>query len=114
VAVSEIAALDAGTISGWSRTGAGFNAFATALQSGASPVCRYYIPPMFGDSHFFGRGTTECTSTGQRNPSFMLEDPQFVHMYLPSVECVLRTRRRFTRVFSNRPDANHRYMTDKA
>ena len=43
-----------------------------------------YIPPGLGNSHFFGRGTVECNATGQKNPSFVLEDPGFMQMYLPS------------------------------
>jgi serine protease len=109
----EIAALDAGTkIKGWTRTGYRLKAYPTA-QNGTSPVCRYYIPPGLGDSHFFGRGTAECTATGAKNPSFVLEDPNFMHMILPSVGTCPAGTTQVYRVFSNRPDANHRYMTDK-
>src|SRR5262249_17934156 len=80
----EIAKLDAGTvIKGWTRTGKTLKTYTTA-QSGTSPVCRYYIPPDKGDSHFFGRGTMECTETGAKNPSFILEDSTFMQMYLPT------------------------------
>ena len=66
----EIALLDAGAqLKGWVRTGYAFPTY-TAPQPGTSPVCRYYIPPALGDSHFFGRGTAECNATGQKNPSF--------------------------------------------
>src|SRR4051794_40163474 len=47
----EISDLDAGIHPGWQRTGFSFDAYASA-QDGASPVCRFYIPPLFGDSHF--------------------------------------------------------------
>ena len=111
---SEIAILDAGTqIRGWARTGHSFTTYATA-QSGTSPVCRYYIPPGLGDSHFFGRGTVECNATGQKNPSFVLEDPAFMQMYLPAPGVCPANTTQVYRVFSNRPDANHRYMTDRA
>ena len=79
----EIAKLDQGTvIKGWVRTGQSLRTFNTP-QSGTSPVCRFYIPPELGDSHFFGRGTAECNATGQKNPSFILEDPAFMQMFLP-------------------------------
>ena len=109
----EIIKLDAGTkIKGWTRTGKTFRTYTTA-QSDTSPVCRFYIPPGLGDSHFFGRGTAECNSTGTKNPSFVLEDPAFMQMYLPVLGvCPVNTTQVY-RVFSNRPDANHRYMTDK-
>ena len=110
---NEIALLDAGTqIKGWSRTGYMFGTYPTA-QAGTNPVCRYYIPPAKGDSHFFGRGTVECNATGQKNPSFILEDPSFMHMFLPVAGVCAATTTPIYRVFSNRPDANHRYMTDK-
>ena len=109
----EIAALDAGTaIRGWTRTGQSFATYATA-QAGTSPVCRYYIPPALGDSHFFGRGTVECEATGKANPSFVLESPGFMHMYLPVAGACPAGTVQVYRVFSNRPDANHRYLIDK-
>jgi hypothetical protein len=111
---AEQANLDAGkTPTKWSRTGNTFHAYA-APQSGTSPVCRYYIPPALGDSHFFGRGTAECDATGQKNPSFVLEDAAFMHMVLPTLGVCPTGTGNIYRVFSNRPDANHRYMTDKA
>ena len=64
---AEISALDQGVVRGWQRTGYSFAAYITP-EAGTSPVCRYYMPPLYGDSHFFGRGTQECTATGQRNP----------------------------------------------
>ncbi|MFO1304324.1 MAG: hypothetical protein U1F54_11360 [Burkholderiales bacterium] len=110
---AEIAILDAGTqIKGWARTGYTFKTYRTA-QTGASPVCRYYIPPALGNSHFFGRGTVECSATGQSNPTFVLEDPAFMQMFLPAAGACPQNTTQVYRVFSNRPDANHRYMTDK-
>ncbi len=110
----EIGKLDAGTaIKGWARTGKSFATY-PAAQAGTTPVCRYYIPPGKGDSHFFGRGTAECDATGQKNPSFVLEDPQFMQMYLPTAgNCPVNTTQVY-RVYSNRADANHRYMTDRS
>jgi hypothetical protein len=111
---AEQANLDAGkTPTRWNRTGASFRAFTTS-QAGTSPVCRYYLPPAFGDSHFFGRGTTECNATGVAHPAFVLEDPLFMQMYLPVAGACPPGSTPIYRVFSNRPDANHRYMTDRA
>jgi alpha-tubulin suppressor-like RCC1 family protein len=111
---NEIAALDAGSeISGWVRTGYSFTAYKSA-QPGTSPVCRFYIPPGLGDSHFFGRGTEECTATRQKYPRFVLEAPAFMQMYLPTAgECPADTTPVY-RVYSNRADTNHRYTTDRA
>jgi YVTN family beta-propeller protein len=111
---NEIGILDAGKqIKGWVRTGYSFNTL-TAGQSDTSPVCRYYIPPALGDSHFFGRGTVECDATAQKNPSFVLEAPSFMHMFLPVAGVCPAGTIQVYRVFSNRPDANHRYMIDRA
>ena len=109
-----IANLDAGnTPTRWVRTGFGFKT-STLAQSGTSPVCRFYIPPAKGDSHFFGRGTAECNATAQKNPDFVLEDPAFMQMTLPVAGVCPAATVPIYRVFSNRTDANHRYMTDRA
>ena len=108
----EIAKLDAGTeIKGWVRTGSAFNAF-TKMQPGTVPVCRFYIPPGQGDSHFFGRDTAECNSTAEKFPSFVLEDAAFMYLALPTAGMRAARTTPIYRAFSNRSDANHRYMTD--
>jgi serine protease len=106
--------LDAGrTPTRWTRTGYAFDAWLPG-HSGTSPVCRYYIPPALGDSHFFGRGTDECDETGRKNPSLVLEDPAFMQMMLPQAGACPAGTLPIYRVFSNRADANHRYLTDRA
>jgi len=113
-AADEIAKLDTGTeIKGWTRTGQTLKTF-TVAQAGTSPVCRFYIPPELGDSHFFGRGTVECNATAAKNPSFVLEDAAFMQMTLPSAGTCPAGTAPVYRVFSNRADANHRYMTDRS
>jgi len=110
---TEQANLDAGkTPTRWSRTGYAFHAYLVPLST-TSPVCRYYLPPAFGDSHFFGRGTAECDATGAEHPEFVLEDPQFMHTILPTAGTCPASTIPVYRVFSNRADANHRYMTDR-
>ena len=111
---AEIAILDAGVkIKGWIRTGQTFHTY-TAAQAGTSPVCRFYIPPLLGDSHYFGRGTQECNDTAAKNPTFELEDPAFMQMFLPVAGVCPAGTLPVYRVFDNRPDANHRYMTDRS
>jgi hypothetical protein len=111
---AEQANLDKGnTPTRWTRTGHSLKTHLSA-QTGTSPVCRFYIPPALGDSHFFGRGVDECTTTGQRNPTFVLEDAAFMHMYLPVAGVCPANTTPVYRAFDNRPDANHRYMTDRA
>ena len=56
----EIAKLDAGTISGWTRTGQSFNAWSAATPS-LSSVCRFVtfaFPPKA--SHFYTASSSEC------------------------------------------------------
>ena len=76
-------------------------------------MCRFYIPPAKGDSHFFGRGTVECNATASKNPDFVVEDPAFMQMTLPNAGVCPAGTTPVYRVFSNRIDANHRYMTDR-
>jgi len=97
----------------WVPTGFSFNSFAEA-QDNSSAVCRFYIPPQYGDSHFFGRGAAECTATAQQHPNFILEDSQFMNVVLPSNGICPASTVPVYRVFSNRADANHRYTTDRA
>jgi len=109
----EISDLDTGVHPGWARTGQSFRVF-TASSAQTSPVCRFYIPPGKGDSHFYGRGTQECTETGQKNPTFVNEDPQFFFVILPVAGVCPSGTINVYRVFDNRIDANHRYMIDAA
>jgi len=114
VGPDEIAALDAGTqIKGWRRTGKSFRAFPVGT-SGTSPVCRFYIPPAQGDSHYFGRGTTECDATAAAHPAFVLEEPRYLAMVLPTAGTCTGGTVPVYRVFSARADANHRYTTERA
>jgi hypothetical protein len=108
----EIAKLDTGTlIKGWTRTGYSFNTY-TSAQSGTSTVCRYYIPPALGDSHFFGRDINECIATGDKFPSLVLEELHFMQMLLPVNGVCPSGTAPVYRVFDNRSDGNHRYTTD--
>ena len=111
---AEIAKLDEGiAIAGWHRTGHAFSTY-TVAQGGASPVCRYYIPPEFGDSHFFGRDASECSATGQENPGLVLEASAFMYMIPAAAGTCPANSVPVYRVFSDRADANHRYMVDRS
>ena len=111
---NEIALLDAGTvIKGWARTGQSFKAH-FAAQPGSTDFCRVYIIPLRGDSHFFGRGQQECDNTMAAHPDFVLEDPAFMALFLPAAGVCPPGTVAVYRVFSNRADANHRYMIDTA
>jgi hypothetical protein len=111
--LSEIALLDQGTeIRGWVRTGQSFNVF-VSVSAHTSPVCRVYIPPALGDSHFYGRSRAECDATLLNHPTFVTEDGDFFRALLPANgNCMVGTIPVY-RLFNNRPDANHRYTTDR-
>jgi hypothetical protein len=110
----EIAKLDAATvIKGWTRTGRSFKAYPTA-EPGASPVCRFYIPPTSGDSHFFGRDTTECNAVAASYPNFVLEASAFMYMFPPNQGSCPPDTSPIYRVFNNRASNNHRYVADTA
>jgi streptogramin lyase len=108
---AEIAALDSGALAGWARTGLTFRGWS---QPGPEtrPVCRFWIPPGYGSSHFFSADPAECQRVREQFPAFVYEGEPF-HIALPDPvtgACVAGTAPIF-RFFNNRPDANHRYTT---
>jgi hypothetical protein len=115
----DIDALDTQRIPGWVRTGQSFLAYATAESGGpgVQPVCRFYIPPQNGDSHFFSASIAECAAIlalMQTNPlyaGYVYETPAAFYIALPSIPagvCPLATDDVF-RLWNGRADSNHRY-----
>jgi hypothetical protein len=118
---SEIAALDAGRFFGWGRTGFTFESF-PAPAAGTNPVCRFYIPPESGDSHFFSASPDECSAVREKmrtNPAYAgytEETSAEFYIALPDITtgaCPSGTRPVY-RVWNQRVDSNHRYTTDRA
>ncbi len=120
----DIAALDFGRIRGWMRTGRTFQVFETQEAGGASvnPVCRFYIPPQRGDSHFLSASATECatvlglTATDPNYSGYVYESPNAFYIALPDIttgNCPANTIPVF-RLWNNRADSNHRYTADHA
>jgi len=97
---------------GWERTGETWRV-RSAPVTGMSPVCRFYIPPSEGDSHFYGRDIAECAATATGHPSFVNESSAFFHVALPVHGTCTPGTRSLYRVFNNRRDANHRYTIDR-
>lgn len=111
----DIEALDSGRHPGWRRTGESFPAW-PAFVEGSSRVCRFYLPPAAGDSHFFSASEDECRQVAVRFPSFVLEDPAIAFMALPDAAtgaCPRDTLPVF-RLWNARTSTNHRYTTDPA
>lgn len=112
---AEIAALDAGATTGWARTGGTFGAY-PAYAAGQSPVCRFYLPPAFGDSHFFSASPVECAITAQRFPGFVQEAAAVMFEALPDAAtgaCPAGTQPVY-RLWNAQAATNHRYTTDIA
>jgi hypothetical protein len=117
----DIDALDSGRIAGWNRTGYNFLAFGAAADApGLSPVCRYYIPPEHGDSHFFSASPAECAAVQARIGSdpnysnYVLETAAAFYVALPDAAtgaCPAGYVPVF-RLWNQRADSNHRYTTD--
>ncbi|HQR12455.1 MAG TPA: S8 family peptidase [Casimicrobiaceae bacterium] len=111
---SDIAALDAGLFSGWQRTGYTFNAYLSATP-GFGPVCRFYIPPAWGDSHFYSALQSDCQIVQATWPYFELESSNVFYIGVPDATgaCPANTVPVY-RTWNQLPATNHRYMTSLA
>ena len=116
----DIQALDSGRIAGWARTGKSFKVWPISLGF-LSEVCRYYIPPEHGNSHFFSASKTECNAIAAQigtNPSYsgyILETSEAFAVALPDANGVCPNNWiAVYRLWNNRVDSNHRYTTDAA
>ncbi len=126
----DIDALDSGFIPGWQRTGATFMVAESSVTNldleytyYGSAVCRFYIPPEAGDSHFFSGSSDECAQVQQRFPEFILETSAAFYVTLPppaTGDCPVMSGfidgdiplRPVYRLWNQRADTNHRYTTD--
>jgi hypothetical protein len=116
----DIDALDEGRIAGWQRTGYTFRVYpaAAGAPAAAQPVCRYYIPPEHGNSHFISAFATECAAVAARigvDPNYSgyeLETASAFFVATPNDAgaCALGTVPVY-RVWNARVDSNHRYTT---
>ncbi len=120
----DIDALDSGRTKGWTRTGLNFKGFPSQASGGAdvNPVCRFYIPPQHGSSHFFSASPSECNDAliaTATNPSFsgyIYETPAAFYIALPDTTtgaCPAGTVPVY-RLWNQRFDSNHRFTTDAA
>lgn len=108
----EISDLDTGVHAGWTRTGYVFNVW-DGSSIGINPVCRYYIPPGYGDSHFFSGSLQECTDTGSKFPQLVDESSAAFYIALPDqgTGVCAGTGVPVYRLWNGRVDSNHRYTT---
>jgi uncharacterized delta-60 repeat protein len=118
---AEVRDLDTGVHTGWSRTGYSFGARPT-VAADVTPVCRYYIPPTLGDSHFFSGSPSECAAIAARigvDPNYagyVLESSPAFYEHAPNIftgTCAEGTTPVY-RLWNGRADSNHRYTTSVA
>jgi hypothetical protein len=133
----DIDALDSGRTGGWHRTGHNFSVAASAagfatyvwddpfIHIQSSPLCRFYIPPESGDSHFISASGAECADVRSRFPTFVLESDATFYAVLPNPTTggCPRVEEQWGSVFelvpvfrlwNTRADSNHRYTIDPA
>ena len=104
----DIEALDSGRLGGWARTGHRFFAYSGEAPN-ASPVCRLYLPPEEGDSHFYSASPAECADVRASFPSFRYESGNVMYVGLPDAAtgmCPFPWP--VDRLWNQRADANHR------
>jgi uncharacterized repeat protein (TIGR01451 family) len=121
VAPDEMMLLDSGRIAGWHRTGYAFWGYDAPPKSGAAlPVCRFYLPPAVGDSHFLSASPAECDAVAdamRRQPlyqGYVYETRSAFWMPLPdpvSGACPGDSQPVY-RLWNGRRDSNHRYTVD--
>ena len=115
---AEIDALDRGVMSGWQRTGMGFNVIVPGDTASpmSSMVCRLYGRPEFGlNTHFYTASPDEC-ATVQRNwpEQWELESSNVFSVFMPNVmsgACPAGTAPIY-RAWNQRADTNHRFTID--
>jgi hypothetical protein len=100
---------------GWERTGFRFLAYDTQV-AGTNPVCRFYRPPPYGDSHFYSASPKECADTAAVHATdWIYESPAAFYIALPNTTtgtCPTGTLPVWR--FFNQLTTNYRYTTDVA
>ena len=113
---AEINDLDTGVHVGWVRTGFRFLAYGDPAQApaAATPVCRFYLKPGLGDSHFYSGDPGECAATLVKfGQSWAYESANVFWILLPDKttgNCPQGFRPVYR--FFNSPQTNHRYTAE--
>src|SRR5262249_15065052 len=84
--------------------------------AGAWPVCRYYLPPPLGNSHFLSASVDECIRVLIEHPGLVFESVAVMYVGLPNPQtgaCAFDWTPIY-RLWNARADTNHRYTTDVA
>jgi photosystem II stability/assembly factor-like uncharacterized protein len=112
----EIASLDNGSFTGWTRTGLRFNAYSGPV-AGATPVCRFYSTAFNSkNSHFYSPFASECNVL-QADTHWTMETADAFDIAVPAADgaCAAGFVPVY-RVYNNGQGGapNHRYTTDRA
>ena len=124
---SDIEALESGRFAGWIPLGVGFavetlsGAYIVQHDEPASvvvdsvPVCRYYLPPPHGDTHFLSASPAECAAVGRDRPGAILESDAtfYVHPADPVTGACRDYRMPVYHLWNGKAAANHRYTGDE-
>jgi len=107
--------LESGVTPGWARTYQDFAAYDSAFSFVPEAVCRFRIPPEQGDSHFFSASPSECAEVQAKFPSFTEETTAAFYAALPDPDSGACSGGLIPlyRVWNQRVDSNHRYVTDR-
>ena len=114
---AEIQGLDNGAHPGWLRTGLTFLAYSdpSVAPSGVTPVCRFYVLPQAGDSHFYSADPAECAATATKFAGVWVEEsPALFYIQLPNKTngvCPANTRAIY-RFLNNGNGLHHRYTME--
>ena len=122
----DIEAIESGRAPGWGLVGYPFLVESTsgsypAFQEGPTtvsldtvPVCRYYLPPPHGDTHFLSASPAECAIVGSGLPGAVLESAAsfFVDGADSAGKCA-EDRAPVYRLWNGKDAANHRYTADE-
>jgi hypothetical protein len=114
---AEIQGLDNGVHPGWVRTGLTFLAYSdpSVAPAGVSPVCRFYLLPQFGDSHFYSADPAECAATAVKFAGAWVEEsPALFYIPLPDKTtgaCPANTRPVY-RFLNQNNQIHHRYTAE--
>ncbi|MDE2358660.1 MAG: trypsin-like peptidase domain-containing protein [Betaproteobacteria bacterium] len=113
----EIQVLDTGVLVGWVRTGLRFLAYTdpSVAPAGVQPVCRFYVKPAYGDSHFYSASPAECAAVGQKFAAQWVEEsPSVFYILLPNATtgaCPAGSKPVY-RFLSDSNGLHHRYTTE--
>jgi len=140
----DIDAIESGRMIGWEGTGETFEVaggrdiyyYPDGRTVGQypqildQPVCRFYIPPSEGNSHFLSAAPDECQAVKERFPEFIDEGAAVFYARLPDKTTgacplspygtvpqntpILVPWRPVYRLWNQRADSNHRFTTNLA